>query len=430
MAIGRPALALAVLGTVGLPVRAQAQEGLIILPAVPQGFDRGRNVSVGSRARPSLAPIGVRIGGLTAFPQLRTATGATSNAYLTRHDTRATAFVALEPSLRVASGWSRHAFDITAAAAERRYLGEARRNERTWNLGGLARADLGRAITVTLDARAIQGMENQFSGEVAVTVAALSRYRSDKAGVRAEYVSGRMRAFVVADHAAFRFAPLRLIDGGKRDQSFRDRTVDRLVGQVEYARTPSVSLFAQLAHATTRFEEAASEGLGSRGLRALGGINADVAGRARGTVAIGYGIRDYRAGGARTVAGPVAEARGDLFLGERLTASVTGRRTIEDLTAGNDVPRPFWDNRLSLGADYEARDNLLLSVAGDCALQTRIGADARTATCRLASNARFLASRRATMTLGASLARRRSRGALAGSDAAEGRLEAGLIYHL
>lgn len=430
VAIGRPALALAVLGVVGLPGRVAAQDGLIVQPAVPQGFDRGRNISVRSRARPSFAPVGIRVGGLTAFPQLRSAAGATSNAYLTRSDPRAAPFVALEPSVRITSGWSRHAMEITAGAAERRYIGAARRNERTWTLGGQARADLGRAITVKVEARALQGMENQFSGEVAATIAALSRYRSDTAAARVEYVRGRLRAFAMVDRAAFRFAPLPLIGAEPRDQSGRDRTIDRLVGQVEYARSPSVSLFAQLAHADTRFGRAGSAGLGSRGLRALGGVNADVAGWTRGSLAVGYGWRDYDLGGTHTIAGPIVEARGELFVGERFTVSLTGRRTIEDLTAGNDMPRPFWDNRLSIGADYEARENVILSAGADCALQTRIGADARTTTCRLASGARFLASRRATMTIGASFARRRSRGAQAGSDAGEGRLEAGLTFHL
>ncbi|SEJ32289.1 hypothetical protein SAMN05428950_1011840 [Sphingomonas sp. OV641] len=428
----RPALALAAFAVAGAPAVAHAQDGLIIQSAIPQGFDRDRNVSVEARPRPSYTPTGVHVGGLMFFPRLETSAGVTSNAYLTQQNEVEAPYASLEPSLRVASIWSRHSLQLNGSALLRNYVGESRRNERQWNLGARSEVELGRAFTITAEANASQSFENQFSGEVASNVAALSRFRRDFLSVRGEYTSGRVRSFVVADYSDFRFAPVRLTDGALRDQENRNRNVSRITGQFEYARTPSVSLFAQVGYIGTAFDgDIASAGtLDSNAVRAIGGLNIDLAGRMRGTVSLGYSIRDYRTSGIDSVNGPVAEARVELFPSERLTITTGARRTVEDSTFGNLTPRPFWDNRITLGGDYELLNNLILSAEGQYALQTYINEDRKNSTYRLATRARYLISRRMTLEGALSYSKRDARGVQAGNDAGEGRLEAGLTYHM
>lgn len=426
----RPALTMLALAIVAVPRVSHAQDGLIVQPAIPQGFDRDRNISVTSRPRPSYTPTGVHVGGLMFFPSLETAGGATSNAYLSQQNEVAAPYVTVEPSLRVNSIWSRHSLQLNASALLRNYVGESRRNERQWNLGGRGEVELGRALVITGEASASQSFENQFSGEVDSTIAALSRFRRDFAALRGEYTSGRFRGFVVADYADFRFSDIRLNDGAYRDQSARDRNVSRVTGQVEYARTPSVSLFGQLGYTGTTFDGARAAPLDSDAGRVVGGINIDLAGRMRGTLGVGYSVRDYRTAGFRTIKGLVAEARVELFPTERFTITTGARRTIEDSTFGNLVPQPFWDNRLSLGGDYELLKNLILSASGEYALQTFIGQDRKNSTYRLAGRARYLVSRRVTLDGSVTYTDRSQTGVQIGNDAGEGRLEAGLTYHM
>jgi hypothetical protein len=419
-----------VLAIAGAPAVTRAQDTLIVQPAIPQGFDRGRNVSVQSRPRPSYAPLGARIGGLMIFPQLATAAGVTDNAYLTRGLQVDSAFSTVEPSIRVASLWSRHSIELRASTLIRRYLGQPRRNEQAWDLGGHGKFELGRMLTITGEASAMQRFENLFSAEVAPGISALSRFRRESASLRGEYTRGRLRVFITADHAVFHFAPVRLSGDAIRDQSSRDRTVSRMSGQIELAHTPSASLFAQVAYAGTAFERRTGATLDSSAVRAIAGLNADIAGRVRGTLAVGYSIRDYRAAGFAAVAGPILEGQGELFPTERLSITVAARRTVEDATSGGAMPEPFWNNRLSVGADYEVLRNLILSASGDYALQTYVRADGHGATYRLATQARYLVSRRATLTAGASYTHRRPRDVQPATDVAEGRIEAGLTYHL
>ena len=429
----RPALALIAVLAAGAPVVARAQDGLVVQPAVPQGFNRDRNVSVASRPRPDYTPTGVHVGGLMFFPRLETNAGATSNAYLTQRNETAAPYISIEPSLRVASIWSRHSLQVNASGLARNYIGESRRNERQWNLGTVGEVELGRAFTVTGQASASQSFENQFSGEVDSNVAALSRFRRDFVSIRPEYTSGRVRAFLLADYADFRFAPVRLSDGTLRSQENRNRNVSRVTAQFEYARTPSISLFGQLGYVGTRFDGnvAGVDALDSNAARAVVGVNVDLAGRARGTIGLGYSNRDYRDPTFDAVGGVIAEVQVDLFPTERFTISTGARRTVEDATFGNTTPRPFWDNRLTLGGDYELLNNLILSADAQYALQNFINEDRTNSTYRLASRARYLISRRMTLEGSLSYAKRDSRGAQAGTNnAGEGRIEAGLTYHM
>ncbi len=430
LAIGRPTLVMLALVAAGAPSLAYAQDGLIVQPAVPQGFNRDRNVSVQSRPRPDYTPTGIRVGGLMFFPALETSAGVTSNAYLTQENEVEAPYVGVEPSLRVNSIWSRHAIRLNASSLLRNYIGESRRNERTWRVGGEGDIELGRAFVITGEVSAAQSFENQFSGEVASNIAALSRFRRDFASLRGEYTMGRVRTFVVADYADFRFSPVRLADDSLRDQSNRDRNVSRVTGQFEYARTPSVSLFAQLGYTGTTFDGRVDSRLDSDAGRAVAGFNLDLAGRMRGTVSVGYSVRDYRAAGYGPVKGVIAEGRLELFPTERLTVTVGARRTVEDVTSGNLEPQPFWDNRMSLGGDYELLNNLILSASGEYAFRSYLEDDRQNSTYRLAARARYLVSRRVTLD-GALTYTDRSRGGVqTGNAAAEGRLEAGLTYHM
>ena len=416
-----------------IPTLAVAQVGddLTVQPVVPQGFDRDRNISVTGRSRPSYTPIGIRAGGVLVFPRLRTGFGGTTNAYLTNSNAVAAPFTVVEPAIRAVSNWSRHSLEVSGSASFRDYIGQERRNERTWNLGTSGDLDLGRFFNVAFDADASQYFENQFSGEVTSDVAALSRVRRDYVMIRGQYQAGRARAFVVADVADFRFRPLPLTNGNTRDQSERNREVKRLIGQVEYARTPTVSLFAQVGYTSTDFDGRVLSGTTRRdssALRFLAGTNVDIAGRARGTVGVGYSIRDYQSATVATVRGISAEAELELFPTELFTITGTARRSIEDSTFANQAP--FFDTRFSLRGDYEALNNLIVSARADYNTQSYIGSDLTGSGYGVGTSARYLASRRVTFDASLGYNHRQNAGTANSRNTNEARFEAGISFHI
>lgn len=402
---------------------ASAQEldnDLTIQAALPQDFNRGRNVSVQEQRQPDYIALGLRLGGFTLNARVTSGAGTTSNTYLTSQNKNASAFLAQQASARLSSQWSRHSLQLSATAVERQYLGESRRNEDLWALDGSGQLDLLSALTIESNVNVSRRLENLFSGEVAPTVAALSQYRRDYALLRSTYTQGRARALVTIDQASFRFFPVDLVAGGERDQSARDRQISRLTVQLEYARSPSVALFAQASATRIDYDNRPAVGLqklGSKSIRVLGGINVDIAGQIRGTIGVGYSVRNYDATLYKTVSGLLGEVQLQTFPTQRLTLGIDGRRTIEDITAG--AIRPSIVTRASISVDYELLRNMIISATGSYVNQRRNGD-----TFRGTAGGRYLLTRRLSLQGTASMNRR------VASSISELRIEASIAYQL
>lgn len=396
------------------------QGGLVIQPVIPQGLGRGRNVSVDEQARPDYTPLGIPIGGMVLNPRVEIGGGGTTNTYLNPIQAVSSVFVSQRASASLNSRWSRHSLQISAATINREFIGQSKRNEHLWSANAAGRLDVSRAFRIDASLNASRSFENLFSSEVTPTVAALSEYRRDYGSLQATYTQGRVRSFVLVDHAEFRFEPVPLLTGGERDQGNRDRKISRISGQVEYARSPSVSFFAQLNATKTDYDQLSSTGrpnADSKTARVLGGINVDIAGQIRGTIGVGYSIRDYKSSLYPTIRGLSAEINFDTFPTRRLTIGMTARRTIEDSVRGS--LDPAFDTRVGLHADYELLRNLILSGTGDYSHRPRSGD-----TYGASASGRFLASRRLSLRSTVSYTHRNF------DSVSEARVEAGVAYQL
>jgi hypothetical protein len=417
--------------TILLPEAASAQveEGLLVQPAIPQDFGRDRNVSVQQQSRPDYAQLGVPLGGITLFPSVDIGTGATTNTYNTSRNHIAAPFLYQQGSARLVSGWSRHLLQVSGSTTHREYIGEPQRNEHLWNFDALGRLDVYHSLKIDGDVSIARKAENSFSGEVSPVVAALSRYRREAESLKATYTEGRVRAFALFDRADFAFEPIPLRAGGERDQSQRDRQVTRLTTQLEYARTPSVSLFAQLGGSRTHFDQLLQSGLpnvDSKAVRFLSGVNVDIAGRVRGTIGVGYGVRDFDAGIYRTVRGFSFETQLEAFPTRRLTLGLTGQRSIEDATIGSF--NPFINTRLTVRSDYELLQNLIVSATGDLSHLSFQISENTTNSYGASASARFLVSRRLNFRGG--LTYRQRPPSDTSSSLSEARIETAITFQL
>jgi hypothetical protein len=409
--------------SIAMTASASAQDldsGLVIQPAIPQDFNRGRNISVAEQPRPDYNAVGLNLGGFKLYPRVEAGAGTTSNTYLVRDDENSSVFLYQQGSARLNSQWSRHALQLSGSTTQREYLGESRRNEDLWSLAASGRLDLQSSFKVDASVNVSRQLQGLFSGEASSTVAALSLYRRDYGMLKGTYTQGRIRAFATVDQANFQFSPVELSSGERVDQSFRDRRITRLTAQVEYARSPSVALFTQASATRIRYDErpeAGLEKLGSKSFRVLGGINVDIAGQVRGTVGLGYNVRNYDAAIYKTVSGLAGEVQLQAFPTPRLTFEFNGIRLIEDRTAG--AVRPSIVTRTSLSVDYELLRNMIISASGGYINQRRTGD-----TYRATASGRYLISRRMSIQSTASFSQRVS------SSVSELRLEAGLAYQL
>ncbi|WP_375271961.1 outer membrane beta-barrel protein [Sphingomonas sp.] len=412
------------------PARAQVGEGLLVPPLVPQGFDRGRNVSVTEQATPDYSPLGGRLGSFLLYPSIELGAGATTNVYSAASDPTGAPFLYQEASTRLQSDWNRHSVSIRASGQNRDYIGQSRARERTYDIGATGRADLGRASSVTGELSSARFVENQFTGEVVPTIAALSRYRRDLASLRGVYQEGRTRLTLAGDYSAFTFSDVPLLDGGSRSQATRDRSIARVSGQAEYATSPSVSVYAQLAYANINYDRPLSATVPNRdsnSYRALAGVNFDIAGKARGTIGVGYVRRAPTASIYQSVGGLSAEARVDLFVTALTTVTVSGRRVLEDTQLNQLV---FFDNRVAAQVNHALLRNLILRA--DAAFDRQTFPDGNRGSVdiiQLGTGARYLASRNFVLEAGARYNNRAGSGTVGGGFD-EARVEAGIRYQL
>ena len=378
----------------GGTAHAQLAETTLVPATIPDGFDRGRNVSVTERQRPDYDPLGIRLGGFMAFPRIDVGGGVTTNATLSTTDAKSAPIVYANPAVLIRSDWSRHQLQINASGQIRRFTNVSSRDEDSYNLAVLWRADLGSAFALTGEAQFTGQYETPFSGEANAEFIGLSRYTRDFQSLRGQYQAGQVRAMVALDRTGFDFSDIRLPGGTVQSQRIRDRDINRITGQLEYAFSPSVSLYSQLVYSDINYDVLLAPGVANRdstGWRAIAGISFDIAGFARGVFGAGYTRRDFQNPIFSDVSGLSAEGRIEYFPSELTSFTLGLRRVIEDSQIG--ATNAFFDNRISLRVDHELLVNLLLNAQAEYSKQDYIDAPLNSDVYSISGGARYFASR-------------------------------------
>ena len=162
-------------------------------------------------------------------------------------------------------------------------------------------------------------------------------------------------------------------------------------------------------------------------MRALVGTNVDIAGRIRGTIGIGYSIRNYDAPIYKTVRGLSIESNVQLFPLERFTITGTGQRTIEDASLSRSS---YWDTRFSLRGDYELLRNLVLNAVGEYSHQSYLQSPLSGNVYRLSMGGRYLSSHRFNITATVRYSHRSYNNSLVEGPVGEARADLGVTYQL
>lgn len=341
---------------------------LLVPPATAPypDYDRGHNVSITERPRPEYDALGVRLGSFVVNPQMTVSTGYTDNVFADNLNKRSDFFVSLEPYVTAASDWSVHQVRVTAAGDIRRYAKQPLKNQEAYYLFSQGRLDVSSDLTIRFDGQIERSFESPFSDDVAANLTVPSIYLRTLAGARAVYGIGQSRVIAEVNRSSFAFDPLRFGDGSVRDQRYRDRIAYNGSLTYEVGFTPSLSFFGQLNLDANDYSTLAF-GLPNRdssGYRAVVGSNFDIAGVARGSIGVGYSVRDYKADALfRDANGLSVEARADWFASELTTVGFFLQRRLLDVSLNN--AGAFWDNRFRATVDHELLYNMIVSISGE-----------------------------------------------------------------
>lgn len=414
------------------PVAAHAQESLMVEPVLPDDFDRGRNVGVVDRLRPDYDPLGITAGSMIIRPRVQTDLGYTSNVYLNETNAESSALVTVSPYVSATSDWSRHQLSLRGGATLRRFFGHSDRNENSYNAAILGRFDATPQIAITAEAQQAHIYETPLNGENDGQLAVLSSYDRTFAGLRGEYKSGQGRAMVSIDRTIFNFNNIDLNGGALIDQHDRDRSINRITGQLEYAFTPSVSVYGQLSYDDTDYERRllldGNPNRDSDAYRIIAGFNFDLAGLARGTLGAGYTRRSFDASQYGRIAGLSVETKIEFFPSELTTYTLRARRIIADSAISNTTA--YFDNRASMRVDHELLRNLILNGAGEIAYIDYYGSTLHNFVYRLSGGARYLVNRQFGLETSLSYSSRTSNSTTLGNEFNEFRGQIGLVYQM
>lgn len=409
---------------------AMAQsETLLLESSIPVEFDRGRNVSVVDRPRPDYDPLGINISSFNVVPQVQAGVGYSDNLYLTDAGQEGDGYFLLNPSVRVVSNWSRHSLQFRASGGFRRYFEQSLRNESTYSIGSLGRYEIGSDFVMTGEAQLARQFESPLTGEIESNVSALSRYNRSMMAVRGEYRSGQIRAVLAADRSTFDFNTITFPDGSKDSQADRNRAINRLTGQVQYAFTPSAGIYGQVSAAETNYDTTLFNGNANRdssGIRVIGGVNLDLAGFLRGVIGAGYLWRKYDSPLYRDVSGFSAEAKLEYFFSPLTTFTLAGRRVIEDSAVS--ATDAYFDTRASLRVDHELLRNLILNTQAEFGWQNYVGSLRKSNVYRISGGGRYLSSNSLALDLALSYAGRNSNNVGFSREYNEFRAQFSIIY--
>ncbi|WP_294238818.1 outer membrane beta-barrel protein [uncultured Sphingomonas sp.] len=354
----------AIAGGVVIPGIAWGQANTLLLPSETANtlYDRGHNISVAERPRPEYDPLGIRLGSFVATTQLSTSWAYSSNVFNDNTNRRADSLLILQPYVGIYSDWKAHQAQLVATGDLRRYANTTIRNQNAWSLAPSGRLDISDALKVRVEGQVERGYESPFSGDVIANLTVPSRFLHSSLATRAVYGVGRSRISTALERNAYSFDDLVFADGTVRQQNYRDRVGYKGSLTYEYGFSPSVSLYARAEADRLRYSflSFGQPNRDSNGYRLLGGANFDLAGVARGTIGIGYGVRNFDASYLyQNLRGFSAEARGDWFPSELTTVSFQLQRVLSDTELTN--VGAMWTNRAHVSVDHELLYNLILT---------------------------------------------------------------------
>jgi hypothetical protein len=395
------------------PAAAQTNSTVLITPSLPIDFDRGRNISVEERPRTDYDQLGIRLGSIVVKPKVDLSLGYTDNAYLAGSSgKKGAAFVSAVPIVTADSDWDRDEVNLFAAAGFQRYFGETRRNQDTYDLRAVGRKDIGESFSLTGETQYARLYESPQTGATTAQLSVLSHYRRLFGSIRGQYTSGRGRVILAVDHTGLAFDDIDLGNNVIFGQKDRDRTIDRVTGQIQYALSPSISVYGQAGYDKTDYSQAllnsGAVNRNSDGWRVLGGVNFDLAGFMRGQVGVGYVRRNYDAAIYKDVSGLSAEALVEFFPTNLTTLSLRAGRTVEDASVSNSGA--YFDTYVRAGADHEFLANLIGGVTAEYRHQTQEGTAPNNDFYGAYTNLRYFSSRFFSLFTNAAWIRRTTNG--------------------
>ncbi|MBR7619200.1 outer membrane beta-barrel protein [Phenylobacterium sp. 20VBR1] len=394
---------------------ASAQSGTTDFD-VPQFYGRGKNTSVLERDRSEYQAIGVHAGAFTVYPKLNVGVSSTDNVYPGANTAalknKSDQYATIAPSVFVASDWSRHSLSGSASVLRQEYSKFSTENSTGWDVRGNARLDVHADSYINLGGDAQRVYEARGSQNSISTASKPIPLDTQGAYVRGLYSADRVRTAVDLDYRNFDYKNV----PGALFEDTRDFEQKRASLRADFALSPDTAIFAKVAGAQNKYRQGTSTGVitdkrDSSEFRALTGANFDLSDVARGEIGVGYVSRDYDSVFFKDVKGVAVAAKIEYFPTQLITVTGVAQRSVQD--AAFSRSGGYFQNTVSVSADYELRRNFIVSAAAGYERDEFQGVDRSDKVANVGLGARYLVNRSFGIGASVSYADRKSSGAAA-----------------
>ena len=273
----------------------------VIGTAHAQQEEQEQGTGVRDRARPEYDASGIKAGAFRLYPSVVLSADYNDNIYAVATPRLDDVYLRAEPSLLLASGWSRHEFTAEVGGRVERYVDTENENNEEYYAKAGGRLDIGGATTIKasgyyghlVDARSNNAFDD---GNTALLTAEPISYDLAKAEAGFSHVINRLRLSGEASFQSYDFEDQPLIGGGVSDQDVRDRDVTQYKGQADWAISPDTSFFVRGAVNNWDYDLAPPEApydRDSNGYEIVGGANFKLGHLASGEVFVGYQEQNF-----------------------------------------------------------------------------------------------------------------------------------------
>jgi hypothetical protein len=317
---------------------------------------------VKTRTQPGYESVGLRTGPWIFNPTITAGALYDSNVFATGSGKRSDLSTTVQPSLGVSSLWERHSLDIEGSFRSKWYRAFSQLNQNDANVRVRGRIDVWHdaAILTTFRAASLhEGVGSLTSPTGAVEPTPYSLASGD---VTYWQRINRLAGSIGVRRDYYNYGSTRAQDGSIINQDSRDGRVDVAHARLDYAISSKVGVFSAIEVNKRDLRGTPTQSLSSDGYRSLSGFNVQLAHTINGEFGAGYASQKFIDPTIGTIAGPAYRATINWSATRLLDVHLKAEQIVTE--ASDTVVGGIRADAIQLGADYELRRNLVLSVAG------------------------------------------------------------------
>lgn len=256
------------------------------------------------------APLGMRNGNFTYFPELEISSLFTDNVGQDPSGERSAFGVVLRPSLNVESNWARHRAALTVGGEHTIFPGETDENRNELSVNGEARIDVRRTFAIDYEGRYILSQDSS-DGDNSGATTGTSIDHELGADLTFRRQNARVLPSLRVGVDRFIFGDEDLAGGGTQDNSDEDYVEPSAELRLGYAISQAVQPYVAVGYSRRIHDERRDRsGLerDSDGYDFRVGADLNVGTVLNGNIDVGYGIRDFEDSALKTADGFVGSS--------------------------------------------------------------------------------------------------------------------------